>query len=128
MQLALHAWYPRVWTLQGVSVHTGSLEDLGFLSLTAPQGDHSLLGLKEPERSAHELGDRPGERCNLHLHRSREGWEEGYPSHLGWGGGRVGAVAQSIGCLTWLLKEIRRQKEVEFMDMKGGWRVGRALS
>lgn len=70
-----------------VSIHTGSLEDLGFLSLTTPQGDHSLLGLKEPERSAHELGDMPGEDCNLHLHRSREGWEEGYPSPSGGGVG-----------------------------------------
>lgn len=58
MQLALHTG-TRESGLSGVSIHTGSLEDLGFLSLTTPQGDHSLLGLKEPERSAHELGDRP---------------------------------------------------------------------
>lgn len=37
-------------------------------------------------------------------------------------------MAQSIGCLTWLLKEIRRQKEAEFMDMKEAGGGGRALS
>lgn len=40
-------------------------------------------------------------------------------THPIWGG--AGAVAQSTGCLTWLPKEIRRQKEAEFMDVRGGW-------
>lgn len=48
------------------------------------------MGLKEPERSAQELGVRPGERCNLHLHRELRGLGRRVtiPSRVGQGQGR----------------------------------------
>lgn len=80
---APHCHCPSGPAVRGQSSHR-LLEGPGPLLIhPCPQGDHSPVGLKEPELSSPEE-DRPEEGCSGHLHRGWEALRKG-SQHVGSG-------------------------------------------